>query len=185
MASKKTKKGGSSPGVTLRFANPRSASMAKKKKTGGSKKPRRSNPKKPAPRRRRRNPGTFAERAGKLAGVAAVALASGALVYVATSKIMPGSNVSLYGIPAATFLVGAAAARTMPTLGVGMAIGSLSPFALPIANKVASLMAPANPTTPAAAAAGIARSMRNMRAVSMGRMGAIDMGAVDMGRAYA
>ena len=160
--------------------------MAKKKKTGGTKKsPRRSNPKKPAHRRRRRNPGTFAERAGKIAGVAAVALATGALVYVGTSKIMPGTNTSLYGIPIATFLVGAAAARTMPTLGVGMAIGSVAPFALPVANKIAAMTAPATPTTPAATAAGIARSMRNMRAVSMGRMGAIDMGAVDMGRAYA
>lgn len=155
----------------------------KKKKPGTGKSPRRSNPKKPGRRPRRRNPDTFASRAGKLAGVAAVALATGAFVYVATSKISPGSNVALYGIPIATGLIGVAAARTMPTLGVGMAVGSVAPFALPIATKVAGMLTPATPATPAATAAGIARSMRNMRAVSMGRMGAIDMGAVDM--AYA
>ena len=155
--------------------------MAKRTKKPRKNTTRRRPRKNPVHRRRRRNPETFAQRAGKLAAVGAVALGTGALVYVASSKIAPGSPWSLYGIPAATALVGVAAARTMPTLGVGMAIGSLSPFALPIASKIAALTAPSSPSQ---TAAGIARSMRNMRAVSMGRMGAIDMGAVDMSRAY-
>lgn len=179
MAKKKAKKSASSPAVTLRFANPRSGARMAKKKTRKSPRRRRnpSNPKKGSHRRRRRNPGTYAERAGKLAAGAAVAVGTAVLVTYGTAKVMPGSNVSLYGIPAATFLVGAAVARTMPTLGVGMALGSFAPFALPLTSKLLTATAP---SAPAATAAGIARSMRNMRAVSMGRMGAIDMGAVDM-----
>jgi hypothetical protein len=157
-----------------------------KKKSGGSKKgaKRSSSKKKNPPRRRRRNPSTFLDRVGRLAGVAAIGLGTAAAVTIGQAKIMPGNAATLYGIPAATFLVGAAAYRTMPTLGAGLAIGSVAPFALPIASKALALT---TPSTPAATAAGIARSMRNMRAVSMGRgrMGAIDMGAVDMSAVYA
>jgi hypothetical protein len=181
------KKRPAQPTVTLRVANPRGGSMAAKKGKGkGRKSPRRSNPtKKGHHGKRRRNPTTFLDRVGRLAGVAAIALGSGAATYVATSRIAPGSPASLYGIPAGVFLIGAAAYRTMPTLGAGLAIGAVSPFALPIASKAASMIAPSSPSS---TAAGITRSLRNIRAVSMGRnydMGAVDMGAVDMmGRAY-
>jgi len=154
--------------------------MAKPKKKGSRKSPRRSNPGKKPRRtgRRRRNPGTFAERAGKLAGGALVAVGTAVLVTYGQSKLMPGQAVTLYGIPALGFLAGVGIARTMPTLGVGMALGSFAPFALPLTSK---LLAATTPTPAAAQAAGIARAFRSMRAVQMGRgrMGAIDMGAVD------
>ena len=157
--------------------------MAKKKKTGGGHhKPRKHNPKNPHRRPRRRNPsGTFGDRVGRLAMGAAVALDTGVAVVFVMSKA-PAGPLSEYGIPIATGLVGAAVYRTMPTLGAGMALGAASPFVLPLASK---LIIATTPSTPSATAAGIARSMRTMRAVSMGRgrMGAIDMGAVDM--AYA
>lgn len=167
--------------------------MAKKKKAHKPRKsPRRSNPKNKPPRRRRRNPGTFAERAGKLAAGAAVAVATAVGTTFATAKIMPGSKVALYGIPGLIFLAGVGIARTMPTLGVGMALGSFAPFALPLSTQLLAAASPsATPaSTPAATAAGISRAYRNMRAVSMsgdGRgwgMRAVDLGAVDMGRAY-
>jgi hypothetical protein len=188
MAKKKAKKRASTggPAVALRFANPRrGGAMAKKKKTTHRKSPRRSNPKKRPHHRRRRNPNTFMERAGKLAGAGLIAVATGVVGTVAMTKLAPtvGSSVAEYGVPIALFGLGAAAYRTMPTLGAGMALGAFTPFVIPLASKLLNAVSPSSPSQ---AAAGIARSMRNMRAVSMGRMGAIDMGAVDMmGRAYA
>ena len=159
--------------------------MAKKRKTKTARKsPRRNPSRRPKGARRtsrRRNPGTYAERAGKLLAGAAVALATGAAVYIGSSKIMPGSKTSLYGIPALVFLAGVGVARTMPTLGVGMCLGSFAPFALPLASKALAATSPSTPST----TAGMARVVRNLRAVSMGRslpgMRAVDMGAVDMG----
>lgn len=152
--------------------------MAKaKKKGGGHRRPRSSNPKKgKTHHRRRRNPGTVMDRAVKLLGGAAVALATGVAVTVATAKIDPGNPLSLYGIPAATFGLGAAVAGKHPTVGVGMALGSLSPFVIPVSSKVLTAGIPsanANQT-----AAGLGWAMRRMRGA---RMGAIDMGAIDMG----
>lgn len=171
-------------GVTLRFANPRGAPMAKKKKTAGRKSPRKHTGhhkgKGHHPRRhRRRNPGTFMERAGKLAGGALLAVGTGVGVTYAMTKLAPmiGSPAAEYGVPLVTFGIGVAVARTMPTLGVGMALGSFAPFVIPVTGKLLSATAP---STPSATAAGIARRLRQMRAVSIGRMGAIDMGAVDM-----
>ena len=164
--------------------------MAKKKKSGGTKRksPRRGNPTKNKSRRRRRNPGTFAERAGKLAGGAAVAVLSAIGVTFGTAKIMPGSKLSLYGIPGLVFLAGVGIARTMPTLGVGMALGAFAPFALPLTSKLLTATTPAAPSSPAVTAAGISRAFRGMRAVSIGAghraMRAVDLGAVDMGTAY-
>jgi len=163
--------------------------MAKKKKGGGKRKsPRRSNPsnpKKGSHRRRRRNPpNDFLGRVGRLAGGAAVAVATAVGVTYATSKVMPGSNVSLYGIPALAFLAGAAMSKSMPILGTGIALGAPAPFALPLATKLLALT-PATSTTPAATTtqtpaqttSGIGRAYRRMRAVDMG---AVDMGAVYM-----
>jgi len=135
---------------------------------------RRKNPSNP--RRRRRNPETFAQRGGKLLAGAVVAVGTGVLVTYAASKIMPGSAVSMYGVPALAFLAGVGIARTMPTLGVGMALGAASPFVLPVATKLLTATQPATPaaTTAALHAAGMARAYRTMRAVDMG---AIDIGA--------
>ena len=158
---------------------------AKRKNPKARRSPRRNPAKRNKGRRtsrRRSNPGTYAERAGKLLAGAAVALATGALVYVGSSKIMPGTKTSLYGLPALVFLAGVGIARTMPTLGVGMCLGAVAPFALPLASKALAATAPAATTT---TTAGMARVVRSLRAVSMGRslpgMRAVDMGAVDMG----
>ncbi len=169
--------------------------MAKKRKKSGSKRksPRRnpSNPrraKKGSHRRRRRNPGTFAERAGQLAAGAVIALGTAVGTTYAQSKIMPGQTTSLYGIPALVFLAGVGIARTMPMLGVSMALGAFAPFSVALTSKLLTATTPATPTTPstpAATAAGISRAYRAMRAIDMGRgrgMRAVDLGAVDMGR---
>ena len=162
--------------------------MAKKRRKSGGKKRaaprksshrRKSNPRRSS--RRRRNPaGGFGDRLIKLGLGAGVALLTATGVIYAQGKFAqpaPGqttNNLMLYGIPAATALVGVAAAKAMPTLGVGMALGAFSPFALPLASKALSSGTPS-----ANAAAGISRAFRSMRAV-----GAIDyhpsMGAVDM-----
>jgi hypothetical protein len=186
-AKKKSKK--SSPTVTLRMANPaRRSTMAKRAKKRKSPKKRR-NPSNPARRgkgstrrRRRSNPGSFSEKMGQLAMLGAAAVATSIVVTVATAKIYPGKPLSLYGIPALVFLGGVAVSRSMPKLGVGIAAGAFAPFALPLASKALTAMAPAAPAAPAVAAAGIGRSMRQMSAVHMGRtrMGAIDMGAVNL-----
>lgn len=118
---------------------------------------------------------------------ALIAVGTGVGVTYAASKIMPGSNVSMYGVPALTFLAGVGIARTMPTLGVGMALGSFAPFVVPVTTKLLTATTPATPaaTSAAAGAAGIARAYRRMNAVHMGRgAGAIDMRAVHMGRGY-
>jgi len=150
---------------------------------------RRASRKNPIHRRRRRNPETFAQRAGKLAAGAVVAVGTGVLVTYAASKIQPGTAISMYGIPALAFLAGVGIARTMPTLGVGMALGAASPFVIPVATKLLSATQPATTPTTAAAlhAAGIARAYRRMSAVSMGHnqfsnfrpMRAVDLGAVE------
>jgi hypothetical protein len=195
---RRAKRRSSSPTVTVRFANPRSKPVAKRRPKRknpesrrtrslaakrGARRRRRSNPTRHY--RRRRNPETFAQRAGKLAFGAVAALGTGVVVIYAASKIMPGQAISEYGIPALVFLAGVGIARTMPTLGVGMALGSFSPFVLPVASKVVSALTPATPaaTTAAAQAAGIARAYRGMRALGRGGMHAVDwrgMSAVDM-----
>ena len=187
----------SSPEVVVRLANPRgSGTMAKKKRSGGKKRSgakRRSNPSNPrkgSHRRRRRNPpNDFLSRVGRLAGGAAVAVGTAVGVTYATSKIMPGSNVSLYGIPALAFLAGAAMSKSMPILGTGVALGAPAPFALPLATKLLALTPATSTTTstttasttqPATATTnGIGRAYRRMRAVDMG---AVDM---NMGAVYA
>jgi hypothetical protein len=183
----------SSPTVTVRFANPgRRRTMAKRRRRTRKNPANPANPRRrlrhnPKPRhhRRRRNPETFAQRAGKLAFGAVIAVGTGVGVTYAASKIMPGSNVSMYGIPALTFLAGVGIARTMPTLGVGMALGSFAPFVVPVTTKLLTATQPATPaaTTAAAGAAGIARAYRRMNAVHMGRgVSAVNMNAVHMGR---
>lgn len=152
--------------------------MAKKNPHKKHQKSSKKNPKRR--HHRRRNPSGFMERAGRLLGLAAVAVGTGVGVTWAASKIMPGSNTSLYGIPILTFLAGAAISQKMPTLGVGIAAGSAAPFVVPLTTKLLTATAP---STPATTAAGISRAYRSMRAIDMGgRMGAIDMGAIDMGR---
>lgn len=111
----------------------------------------------------------------RLAGGGLAMLGMGAVTYAAMTRIAPGQAISEYGIPAVGFGLGAIIAKRHPMLGGGMALGALSPFVLPVAQKVvAALPAPA----PAAAstAAGIGRAFRTMRAVDMG---AVDLGAVD------
>lgn len=159
--------------------------MAKRRKRSHHGRRRRRNPTNPRRHhRRRRNPETFAQRAGKLAAGAAVAVATAVGVTFGQAKLMPGSSVSLYGIPALAFLAGVGIARTMPTLGVGMALGSFAGFSLPLSTKLITATsgttpAPATPAVTPAQAAGISRAFRSMRAVSMGRgYGAVNMGAV-------
>jgi hypothetical protein len=184
MAKRPTKKKSpkSSPTVTLRLANPARRTVAKKKPTK-KKKTARRNPstarrgsKKGSHRRRRRNPGSFSEKAGQLAVLGAAAVATAVIVTIGTAKIYPGKPLSLYGIPAVAFLAGVALSKSSPKLGVGIAAGAFAPFALPLASKVLTATTPAS--TPAVAASGIGRSMRQM---AMGRrMGAVDMGAVNL-----
>ena len=178
-AKKKTARKGASPTVTVRFAN--EGAMAKKK--GGKRKsPRRSNPskKKGSRGRRRRNPSTFWERAGKLAAGAAVAVGTGVLVTYAQSKIMPGQAITLYGLPALAFLAGVGIARTMPTLGVGMALGSFAGFATPLTSKLLAATTPTTPTTTTTAAIRAVHALRSAR----GRYtNAVDMRAVDYAHA--
>jgi hypothetical protein len=167
--------------------------MAKKRKSGGRKKARKnpSNPPrrrasgrrtKSAPaRRRRRNPsGGFGDRAVKLAGGAAIALIAGAGVLVGMSKLAPTyPNVAEYGVPLAGFALGAALYKSHPTIGAGLALGSVAaPFALPLGSKILNATNPA-PASTTTTAAGIAAVMRQMGAVQ-----ARPMGAVQMGRAY-
>lgn len=170
--------------------------MAKKRRKSGKAKRRRSNPSNP-PRhrrrssgkrrvtRRRRNPAEgFGDRAMKLAGGALIALGTGALVMVGMSKLAPTyPNVAEYGIPAGGFLAGALLYKSHPTLGAGMALGSVAaPFALPLGSKIlaATSTTTTTPATTTTTAAGIGRAMRAVQ------MGAVQrpMGAVQMGRAY-
>lgn len=171
--------------------------MAKRRKGGKRRRRRNQNPnpsnpprrrrrasgrRREAPRRRRRNPEGFGDRAMKLAGGAVVALATGALVLVGMSKLAPTHpNVAEYGVPAAGFLLGAGIYKTHPTLGAGMALGSVAaPFALPLGSKLLAATTPASSST---TAAGIGRALR---AAQYFPMGAVQrpMGAVQMARAY-
>jgi hypothetical protein len=157
--------------------------MAKKKKA--KKRNPGKKPKHKKPRRRRNPPDTFMGRAGRLLGGAAVALAAGTAVLYGQGKILPGQNTSLYGVPAVGFLAGVALAKKMPTVGVGLALGSIAgPFAIPIASKILAGSTP-SASTPALKAVELA-------AVEMGRYGrllqadtAYAMSAVEMlSRAY-
>lgn len=99
----------------------------------------RKNPKENRRRRRRRNPeGTFTQRLMSLAGGAAVALGAGVLVTVGQAKFSPGSAFTLYGLPIAGLAAGAWLSEKMPTVGTGLALGSVSPFVLPVASKLLS-----------------------------------------------
>lgn len=152
--------------------NPKRSSPRK----GGHHKPKKGH------HRRRRNPsGDFGSRLGRLAIMAGVGVGTAVLTTIGAAKIMPGSPVTLYGIPIATGLIGVALAKKFPTVGPGVAVGSVAPFALPLASKALTAMQPASPSQ---TAAGIQRAYRTMRAVHMGRMGAVHMGAVHAG-AYA
>jgi len=146
------------------------------KKGGKRGKGRKSNPSNPhgkhKGKRRRRNPGTFMQRLGSLLGGAAIALATGAVVTYATGKVMVGSPVSLYGIPAATLLGGVALAGKYPTIGTGLALGAFGPFAIPLGTKLLTAGTPsANASSTAAvsrAGAQLGEAMRGMGSVSMG-----------------
>lgn len=124
--------------------------------------------KKNSPRRRRRNP-DFTQRLVSLLGGAGVALGTGVLVTLGAGKIMPGSNVTLYGIPAAAFLAGVALSGKMPTIGAGMALGAVGPFTIPLASRLLSATQPSATTTATATAKGL-------RAVEMRGLGAVEMG---------
>jgi hypothetical protein len=160
--------------------------MAKKKKSksGGGK--RRSSHRKTSHHRkgtrRRRNPGNdFMSRAGRVLGVGLVALGTGALVLVGQSRFEPGTALSQYGIPVAGAVVGVALAKKMPTLGIGMAIGSVAaPFTLPLASKVNSMLpAPAaTATTSGLAAVQLRGALAQRLGPSRRFMGAVNMGAV-------
>lgn len=144
--------------------------MAKRKgghkKSGGHRRRNPSNPRrKKGHHRRRRNPGdTFMSRAGRLLGGAAVAVATGVAVTYVQAKWMPGNPLTLYGVPAAGFLAGVALAKKAPTFGVGMALGSASPFVLPLGSR---LLAAGTPT---------ANASRTTAAVELG---AVEMGNYD------
>ena len=169
--------------------------MAKKRRSGGKKR-RRSNPSNPPrgrrrasarrsnPPRRRRNPREgFGDRALKLALGAGIALGTGALVMVGMSKLAPTyPNVAEYGVPAGGFLAGALLYKSHPTLGAGVALGSVAaPFALPLGSKLlAATQQQTTPATTTTTAAGIGRAMRAVQLAAVQR----PMGAVQMGRAY-
>jgi hypothetical protein len=183
MSKRAKKRAAKTPAVTVRFANPTRGTMAKAKKRSGGKKrakKRNSNPGNPArnprrskgrrPSRRRRNPETFVGNLTHLAGAALVGLAAGTLVlYGQAHLVKPGAPPNpaiLYGVPAVGLLVGAALAKKAPTIGAGIALGSIvGPFAIPVATK---LMTMGKGATPAQAAA----------------LAAVHMGAVDLSDAY-
>lgn len=180
------------PEVTLTLRS--EGHMAKKKggkKKGGTRRSgRKGGSHKRKGTRRRRNPGSggFLSRAGHLAGGALVALATGVLVTVATGKASAGGNLALYGIPAGTFVAGAALSKMAPTIGTGVALGAFAPFALPVASHILAGDTPTASLSPVMAktAAGLGRAAREMRAVTMGRRGmsAVDISAVNLGDAY-
>lgn len=155
-------------------------------------------------RRRRRNPSqTFGKALGTVLGGAAAMFGTGVLVTVATAKIAPGKAYSLYGIPAATALLGAVIARKMPLVGAGVAAGAAAPFVLPVSSMLLGGGSSLTPSTPAS-------TVSALRAVAMGNsawrslntyprvggvqmplggvqhpLGSVAMGAVRMGaRAY-
>lgn len=168
---------------------------AKGKKTHkGKGKGRRSNPshhKKKKSGRRRNPPQTFMGALGHILGAAAVGLVAGGAVLYGQQKIAPGSAASLYGVPAVGVLVGAAVAKKAPTIGVGLALGSiLGPFTIPVASKV--LGAASSSTTTSTAAQTAALAAVQLGAVTMGQARRLlkpdtlyDVSAVEMGHAYA
>jgi hypothetical protein len=179
---KKKKKKKSGGGVSVTVRNSPTRSNKKRPKT------RKKNPKHPH-RRRRRNPdgGKFMSRLGAVAAVGAVALVSGVLVTIGQGKVSPGSWWSLYGIPAAALAGGAMIAGKHPKLGMGLAIGGVAPFVLPVASRAMS----GGTTGPAMAAVEMGdeffaalEGVTEIGAVEMGggrrRMG---VGAVEMGDA--
>jgi hypothetical protein len=168
------------------------ALAARQRATGhhghGKRKTNPANPaaKNPGRRPRRRNPKTtFVQAVGKVLGGAAAMFGSGVLVTLGTAKIKPGAWYTMYGIPVAAGLAGAAIATKWPVVGLGVAAGGAAPFVLPVASR---MLQPATPTTTTPAVAGL-------RAVAMGnawrslnasqRMSAVRMGAVRMGTLYA
>lgn len=119
-----------------------------------------SNPANPRRRRRRRNPGTtFVQALGKVLGGAAAMFGSGVLVTLGTAKIMPGHPLSLYGIPAATALLGAGIATKAPVIGIGVAAGAASPFVLPVASTLLGGGTTGIPAAPAASTVSALRAV--------------------------
>lgn len=116
-------------------------------------------------RRRRHNPDTYMGRVGRIAGMGLAAIATGVGVYYGAAQIPQHPNLAMYGLPAAGVLLGAAVAKKMPALGVGIGVGAVSPFALTLAFK---LLVPA---TPASTTSALARAARTIRAVDVGQMG--------------
>jgi hypothetical protein len=202
MARKKTKRRAKkkSPTVTVRFANGARTMAKRRKRRKSSGKRRRKNPAtNPAnprrrrrrvgarrvSRRRRRNPaGGFGDRLIKLGLGAAVAVGTGVAVTYGMGKIMPGTKTSLYGVPAVAFVAGVAMAKSMPTLGTGIALGAFTPFALPLASKMLSAGIPS--ANAASTAGAISRAYRSVSAVNgyghrwNPSMGAVDMHGADM-----
>jgi hypothetical protein len=171
--------------VKVHFANG-GRKMAKRKNSGGKKRSHGKRPKKKNPGRRspRRNPAGFGDRAMRLLGGAAVVLGTGIGVTYAMAKIAPGTNGSMYGIPAATFVVGAALAKKMPVLGAGMALGAATPFAVPLASRVLAMGQDSG--TQARAAAGLGRMLRAVQARQLGAVHTRGgMGAIDSRYEYA
>ena len=185
-AKKKKKKKADRPSATLTLRRGRMAAKKKTKKKGAKRSSSKRSTKRKGGHRRRRNPGSgsFMSRAGHLAGGALVALATGVLVTVATGKASAGGNLALYGIPAGTFLAGAAMSKAAPTIGTGVALGAFAPFALPVASHILTAGIPDATGGTAKAAAGLGRSIRMMRAVQASGMGRSegyrDMDAVTM-----
>ena len=183
MAKAKGKNGRTLHGAALAAHN-----RAKGRKGGhhaGGRKGNPSNPPATNPRRRRRNPKTtFVQAVGKVLGGAAAMFGSGVLVTLGTAKIKPGAWYTMYGIPVAAGLTGAAIATKWPVVGLGIAAGGAAPFVLPVASRMLQ------PATPAATT-----TTSGLRAVAMGnawrslntaqRMNAVRMGAVRMGTLYA
>ncbi len=133
------------------------------------------------PHRRRRNPsGDFGSRLGRFALAGAGAIATAVAVTYATGKISPGATWSLYGIPAVAFLGGVAIARKMPMTGVSIALGSVAPFALPLASK---LLSAGQSSGPQQTAAGLGRAYRTLHpAMGWSRQGTVYSGAQMRGR---
>jgi hypothetical protein len=184
---KRSKKRKSAPSVSVRFANS-GGTMAKRRKRRGTKRRthrkgtvRRANPRKRRTHRRRRNPAnTFMDRAARLAGLALVTVGTGVATTFAMTKLAPPAGQAMspfveYGVPAGVFLAGAAASKSSPLLGMGLAAGAFAPFVLPVTSKALAATTPATPTT---TAAGLGRAFRVMRAVQ-GRQFGYGMGAVD------
>jgi hypothetical protein len=104
-------------------------------------------------------------------------------VTVGVSKIMPGSKVSGYGIPAAAALVGAGIATRYPLVGAGVAAGAAAPFVLPVAQRVLSPSTTTTTTTPSVS--GVMGAANAWRALNPRGLSAVSMGHVRMGTVYA